>query len=190
MTDFTTDLENCLEVLASGGVILYPTDTVWGLGCDATNEQAVQKIINIKGKEENKGLIMLLASERDIIKYVTQIDLSVFDHLNKTEKPTTVIYDGGTGVAENVLAKDGSVAIRLTADEFCRHIVKRFRAPIVSTSANLHGQPTPTSFETIDEVVKQQVDYVVNYRQDDKQVVPSSSIIKWISGAAPLIIRK
>jgi L-threonylcarbamoyladenylate synthase len=189
MTDFTIDVENCLRVLAAGGVILYPTDTVWGLGCDATNEQAVQKIINIKGKENNQGLIVLLASERDIIKYVTEIDLSVFDYLNKTSKPTTVIYKGGTGVAENVLAKDGTIAIRLTQDEFCRHIIKRFRKPIVSTSANLHGFKTPQTFIDIDETIKELVDYTVEYRQKDTNSLPASSLIKWVQGSTPEIIR-
>jgi L-threonylcarbamoyladenylate synthase len=190
MTDFTTDIEQCLKILSEGGVILYPTDTVWGLGCDATNEKAVQKIINIKGKEQKQGLITLLASERDVLKYVTQLDLTVFDYLNKAAKPTTVIYEGGTGVAENVLAADGSVAIRLTTDEFCRHLIKRFRKPIVSTSANFHGQPTPPTFADVDDKVKQQVDYIVEHRRNDAIPSPSSSIIKWVSGSAPIILRK
>jgi L-threonylcarbamoyladenylate synthase len=189
MTDFTTDIEHCLKTLSEGGVILYPTDTVWGLGCDATNEEAVQKVISIKGKEEKQGLIILLASEREVLKYVTQLDLTVFDYLNETVKPTTVIYEGGTGVAENVLAADGSVAIRITNDEFCRHLIKRFRKPIVSTSANFHGQPTPQTFEFVDDQIKQRVDYIVEHRRDDTQCVSSSSIIKWISGSAPQILR-
>jgi L-threonylcarbamoyladenylate synthase len=190
MDDFTNDIEQCLQILTGGGVILYPTDTVWGLGCDATNDEAVEKIINIKGKEEKQGLIMLLASERDVLKYVTQPDLSVFDYLNKTTKPTTVIYQGGTGVADKVLASDGSVAIRLTSDKFCRHLVKRFRKPLVSTSANLHGQPTPQTFVQVDEIIKQRVEYIVQHRQNDLYTAPASSIIKWISGAAPQIIRE
>jgi L-threonylcarbamoyladenylate synthase len=189
MDDFATDIEHCLKILSGGGVILYPTDTVWGLGCDATNEEAVQKIINLKGKQEKQGLIILLASERDVLKYVTQPDLSVFDYLNENPKPTTVIYTGGTGVAENVLASDGSIAIRLTADEFCRHLIKRYRKPLVSTSANLHGQPTPQTFAQVDDRIKQQVDYIVKHRQNDKKTAPASSIIKWISGSAPQIIR-
>lgn len=189
MTDFTTDLENCLKVLTDGGVILYPTDTVWGLGCDATNEKAVEKIINLKGKRQSNGLIILLATERDVLKYVTQVDLSVFDYLKETSKPTTVIYDVGTAVADNVLAADGSIAIRLTNDEFCRHLVKRFRKPIVSTSANLHTEPTPTCYANINIEVKKQVDYIVEYRRDDDRESPASSIIKWISGASPKIIR-
>jgi L-threonylcarbamoyladenylate synthase len=189
MTDFTTDIEHCLKVLSEGGVILYPTDTVWGLGCDATNEQAVQKVIDLKGKEEKKGLILLLASEKDVLKYVTQLDLTVFDYLNETAKPTTVIYQGATGVAENVLASDGSVAIRLTQDEFCRHLIKRYRKPLVSTSANIHGGPTPETFAQVDDKIKEQVDYVVEHRRNDTRPNTSSSIIKWVSGSAPEILR-
>lgn len=189
MIDFTTDVENSLKILSKGGVILYPTDTVWGLGCDATNEEAVNKLIQIKGKKTGSGLIILLASERDILKYVTQPDLTVFDYLNGAGKPTTVIYEGGTGVAESVLASDGSIAIRLTKDEFCRHVIKRFKKPIVSTSANIHGEHTPQAFAGVAEKIMEQVDYIVHHRQNENRSVPASSIIRWIPGAPPKVIR-
>src|SRR4051794_24328726 len=140
MTDFTDDIENCLRVLQDGGVILYPTDTIWGLGCDATNQRAVEKLITLKGKPPHKGLIVLLAGERDVLKYVANPDLAVFDYLHAAEKPTTVIYEHGLGMADEVLNEDGSVAIRLVKEDFCRHLLKRFKKPVVSTSANLHGK--------------------------------------------------
>ncbi|TDH28751.1 Sua5/YciO/YrdC/YwlC family protein [Segetibacter sp. 3557_3] len=188
MEDFTPDLEQCLEALHQGGLILYPTDTVWGLGCDATNEEAVSKLVKIKGKSRH-GLIVLLASERDILKYVTQPDLAVFDYLEKLNKPTTVIYKGGTSVAEPVLASDGSIAIRLVKDEFCRHLVKRFRKPIVSTSANFHGKPTPETFLQIDSELFLSVDYVAKYRQNEIGKSAPSSIIRWKADGRPEILR-
>ena len=160
MDDFSIDVENCLKVLIGGGIILYPTDTVWGLGCDATNEDAVNKLSLLKGKEAGNGLIVLLTSERDLLKYVTQLDLSVLDYLKGSTKPTTVIYEGGTGVCNDVLASDGSIAIRLTEDEFCRHLIKRAKKPLVSTSANFHCEATPLSFAHINGRIKKEVDYL------------------------------
>lgn len=189
MTDFSQDLEQCLAVLHNSGVILYPTDTIWGLGCDATNSEAVKKLMQLKGKPENKGLIVLLASERDVLQYVANPDLEVFNFLDNMEKPTTVIYEHGLGVADEVLNENGSIAIRLVKEDFCRHLVKRFKRPIVSTSANLHGQPSPQSFRDISANVKTAVDYVVKFRQKEEQVNVASSIIKWENGKA-VIVRK
>ena len=132
-------LKSAWRYWPSGGVILYPTDTVWGLGCDATNEAAVQKIIRLKGKPDQKGLIVLCATERDVLQYVSGLDMEVFNYLETIDKPTTVIYKDGLGVADPVLNADGSIAIRLVKDDFCRHLVKRFRKPIVSTSANFQA---------------------------------------------------
>lgn len=179
MTDFSQDLEQCLKVLSAGGIILYPTDTLWSLGCDATNEEAVEKLIRLKGSTATKGLIVILASERDILKYVTQPDLSVFDYLAQKTNPTTVIYEGGTGVADHVLAADGTIAICLVKDEFCRHLVKRFRKPIVSTSANLQVNPTPSFFNEVENELKESVDYIVQYRQHDTHASPPSSVVRW-----------
>jgi L-threonylcarbamoyladenylate synthase len=182
MTDFTEDIENSLHVLHMGGVILYPTDTIWGLGCDATNEAAVEKLMNLKGKPPRKGLIILLANERDVLKYVANPDLEVFEYLNSTEKPTTVIYEHGLGLADEVLNDNGSVAIRLVKEDFCRHLLKRFKKPVVSTSANLHGQPSPQNFAEVSGVIKSGVDYVVRFRQNDTFQYSASSIIKWENG--------
>lgn len=182
MTDFSDDIERCLTVLHEGGVILYPTDTIWGLGCDAANAEAVQKLMRIKGKPANKGLIVLLASERDVLRYVANPDLEVFDYLAEVTKPTTVIYDQGLNVAEEVLNEDGSIAIRLVKEDFCRHLLKRFKKPVVSTSANLYGQPSPQNFKGISPEVKNVVDYVVNFRQNDEVINSPSSLIKWKNG--------
>jgi L-threonylcarbamoyladenylate synthase len=182
MTDFSSDIERCLEVLYSGGVILYPTDTIWGLGCDATNPAAVQKLMKIKGKPSNKGLIVLLATERDVLQYAAAPDPEIFNYLEKTDKPTTVIYEHGLNVADEVLNEDGSIAIRLVKEDFCRHLLKRIKKPIVSTSANLHGQPSPQNFKSISSEIKNVVDYVVCFGQDSNKTNAASSIIGWKKG--------
>lgn len=187
MTDFSDDIEQCIEVLHKGGVILYPTDTIWGLGCDATNTSAVQRLMQIKGKPASKGLIVLLASEIDILRYVAAPDPEVFNYLENITTPTTVIYEYGLNVADDVLNEDGSIAIRLVKEDFCRHLIKRFKKPLVSTSANLHGQPSPQNFGDISNEVKSAVSYVVNIRQNEEIVKSASSIIKWKNGQVNVI---
>ncbi len=179
MNDFDTDIEHCLQVLEQGGLILYPTDTVWGIGCDATNAAAVRKVFALKARPDTRSLIVLVADERDILKYVASPDMAVFDYLNSVNKPTTVIYEGAISLADNLVAADGSIAIRIVKDTFCRHLIKRFRKPLVSTSANLSGEATPQKFADILPPIRQGVDYVVSYRQDDEQEYTPSSIIKW-----------
>lgn len=188
--NFTEDVENCLSVLQSGGVILYPTDTVWGLGCDATNAEAVQKIYSIKQREETRAMIVLLADEREIYQYVAQPHPAVFDYLENTAKPTTVIYNGALGMADNLIPEDGSIAIRLVKDEFCRHLIKRLRRPLVSTSANISGQPAPANFYAIDPQIINASDYVVQYRRNDEQKAVPSSIIKWNDDGSVIVIRE
>jgi L-threonylcarbamoyladenylate synthase len=187
MIDFGNDIDNCLSVLSGGGVILYPTDTIWGLGCDATNSKAVQKLINLKGKPLNKGLIVLLASERDVLQYVASPDLEVFDYLATIKKPTTVIYKNGLSVADEVLNEDGSIAIRLVSEDFCRHLLKRFKKPIVSTSANLYGQPSPQNFSEVSASIESAVDYVVEYKQKEEMSGEASAIIRWENGNVVVI---
>ncbi len=189
MKDFTNDIEMCLQVLHSGGTILYPTDTIWGLGCDATNAEAVNKVIEIKDRPAHKSFVVLVASERDILQYVASPDLVVFDYLKEVSKPTTVIYDHAIGLADNVPADDGSVAIRICNDEFCKHLIKRFRKPILSTSANLSGFPSPQVFADISVEIKKSVDYVVEHRQDDMLPAQPSSIIKWHQNGKFTLIR-
>ena len=179
---FEKDIEKCLETLKSGGLILYPTDTVWGIGCDATNEKAVDKIYKLKKRSDEKAMIVLVADEKDIMQHVAAPDLSLFDYLDKTTKPTTVVYEGALGFADNLVAKDGSIAIRICKEEFCRRLIKRFRKPIVSTSANISGMPAPKFFKEISEEIKNGVDHIVQYRQQNETSIQPSSLIKWNNG--------
>lgn len=187
MGDFSYDIEQCLKILDSGGIILYPTDTIWGIGCDATNAGAVEKIIHLKERPAAKSFVVLVATERDVLKHVAAPDLAVFDYLEQVEKPTTVIYEHALGLAENILAEEGSVAIRICKDEFCRHLVKRFRKPLVSTSANISGQAAPANFKAINKLIIDGVDYAVQYRRDDMNETKASSIIKWKNGEVVII---
>ena len=187
MVDFENDIEQCLQVLQNGGLILYPTDTVWGIGCDATNEKAVEKVYKLKRRPDEKAMIVLVADERDVLQYVASPDLAVFDYLQETKKPTTVIYEDAIGLADNLVGKDGSIAIRICNEQFCKHLIKRFRTPIVSTSANISGEPVAKIFAEINDQIKNGVDYVVNYRQDDKTIAAPSSVIKWNNGHLEVI---
>jgi L-threonylcarbamoyladenylate synthase len=184
---FEKDIERCLEVLKNGGLILYPTDTVWGIGCDATNEKAVGKIYKVKKRNDEKAMIVLVADERDIMQYVAAPDISLFDYLDKAIKPTTVVYDGALGFADNLIAKDGSIAIRICKDEFCKHLIKRFRKPLVSTSANISGLPAPKNFKEIVAEIKNEVDHIVQYRQDEETPAQPSSLIKWDNGHVTIL---
>jgi L-threonylcarbamoyladenylate synthase len=185
--EFESDILKCLETLKKGGIILYPTDTIWGIGCDATNEKAVKKIYTLKNRPDEKSMIVLVADEGEILRHVTRPDLAVFDYLKTTQKPTTVIYDGAIGFADNLVGKDGSIAIRICKSEFCKHLVRRFRRPIVSTSANISGEPSPKNFSEINEEVRMSVDYVVQYSQDDTTNAAPSSLIKWEKGKAVIL---
>src|SRR4051812_10778820 len=163
------DLQKALEVLHSGGVILYPTDTVWGLGCDATNEEAVLKLFEIKVRNEAKSLIVLVADEQQLLRTVKDIPEVAWDLIQNTERPLTIVYDNVTGLAPSVKAADGSAGIRIVKDEFCQKLIKKFGKPLVSTSANISGEPTPANFAEITEKLKKQVDYIVQWRQNEKQ---------------------
>ena len=187
--EFQDDLKNCLRVLQAGGLILYPTDTVWGIGCDATQPAAVKKIFALKQREETRSMIVLMADERDILKYTSSPDLRIFDFLHTVQRPTTVIYDGPVGLADNLTGADGTIAIRLTLDIFCRHLIKRLRRPIVSTSANISGRPTASIFMEIGPTIKDGVGYIVKYRQDDPSPAQPSSIIKWNKDGTIVTIR-
>ncbi|MBS1688935.1 MAG: threonylcarbamoyl-AMP synthase, partial [Bacteroidetes bacterium] len=167
MVDFENDIKHCVETLERGGTILYPTDTVWGLGCNALDEAAVDKIFSLKHRPKEKSLIILLAEARDILKYVAAPSPDIIEIVENFERPTTVIYSGALGFPDNAVSEDGSIAIRVTKDPFCKALIKRFRKPIVSTSANISGEPTPIFFNAIDNRIVENVDYIVKYRQDD-----------------------
>lgn len=189
MDDFFSDIEKCLEVLRQGGIILYPTDTVWGLGCDATDANAVEKIYRLKRRPVNKAMVVLVAEQKDILRYVSQTHLQVFDYLQTLSKPTTIIYQGIIGVADNLVGDNGTMGIRIIQEPFCKHLIKRFRKPVVSTSANLSGEPTPRFFKEISEDVIKGADYVVNYRQHEDLIAEPSSIIKWNKDGTVTVIR-
>lgn len=187
--NFDNDIDRSLTVLHSGGLILYPTDTIWGIGCDATNPAAVAKVYDLKQREAAKSLIILMADKRDILKYTSQPDLRIFDFLDTVQKPTTVIYEGAIGLAPNLINADGTIAIRLVDDLFCRHLIKRFRKPLVSTSANISGDPAPAFYREIDPRIRAGVDYIVEHRRDDTTSREPSAIIKWNAAGEPTVIR-
>ncbi len=177
--DFENDIIRCLEVLHQGGTILYPTDTIWGIGCDATRASAVKKIYEIKRRPESKTMIVLLADPRDINKYISQPEPFIFDYLQTVTRPTTVIYEGAVGLAENLVADDGSLAIRIVKENFCRNLIKRFRKPIVSSSANISGKPAPLIFKDIAAEILEAADYVVQYRQSDEIPAQASTVVRF-----------
>ena len=187
--EFEQDILNCLEVLRRGGTILYPTDTVWGIGCDATDISAVKKIIELKRRPADKSMIVLVADIREINRYVSRPEPYITEFLEKTSRPTTVIYRGALGLAENLVSDDGTIAIRIVKEDFCRHLIKRFRKPLVSTSANISGKETPRLFSEISEEIKQGVDYVVQYRQQDRQPSQASTLVQFNQSGQPIIIR-
>lgn len=189
MTDFENDVTASLQALRNGGLILYPTDTIWGIGCDATDENAVKKVFALKQRPEAKSLVILLAEVRDLLKYVAHPSPDIADIIAGFDRPTTVIYEGALDLAPNVINEDGTVAIRIVKDPFCRHLVKRLRKPLVSTSANLSGQPSPAFYGDIDPVIKNGVDYVVAYRQDDTTPRQASRIIKMHRDGSVTVIR-
>lgn len=165
-----------IQFLQSGKTILYPTDTVWGLGCDASNKEAVSKIYQLKNREESKSLIVLVSSINMLKKYVT-VPKKALDILKKAKTPTTIIYQNPKGFADNTIATDKTIAIRIVQDEFCRKLIKRFGKPIVSTSANISGDPTPKSFKEISQPILEGVDYIVDLHKN-KINTKSSTILK------------
>jgi L-threonylcarbamoyladenylate synthase len=185
--EFEKDILHCLEVLKNGGLILYPTDTIWGIGCDATNEAAVNKVYRLKRRSDEKAMIVLVADEKELLRFVTQPDLRVFDYLKNVPKPTTVIYDGAVGLANNLIGEDGSIAIRICRDEFCNQLIERFCRPIVSTSANISGEPFPKNFSSISDLIKKKVDYIVSYGQDDSGTAEPSALVRWEKGQIIII---
>jgi L-threonylcarbamoyladenylate synthase len=187
---FEKDIEESLRIMKEGGVILYPTDTIWGLGCDATNSEAVKRIYNIKKRDDSKSMIILVADEREIMQHVAAPDPQVFEFIEQQTRPTTIIFDHAIGLPDNLVAEDGSIAIRLVRDEFCRHLIKRLRHPVVSTSANISGQNSPKTFDDISIDIKNAVDYIVDWRQKDIKPTQPSRIIKWMGNGEFNVIRE
>ena len=184
------DIKNALEVLKSGGVILYPTDTIWGIGCDATNVEAVQRIYQIKKREDSKSMLVLMENPALLDRYVDEVPEVAWDLVEISTTPLTVIYPGAKNLAKNLIAEDGSIGIRFTKETFTSQLLQRFRRPLVSTSANISGDKSPAFFDEISEEIKNAVDYIVQYRQDDHVSAKPSSIIKLGPGGQIDIIRK
>jgi L-threonylcarbamoyladenylate synthase len=187
---FDEDLRNCVRVLREGGVILYPTDTIWGLGCDATNQAAVEKIYRIKERHESKSLIVLVNSDTMLERYVREIPSAAAQIIEVSDSPVTIIYPACRNLAPAVTAEDGSAGIRITNDDFCSELITRFRKPIVSTSANKSGVISPSFFDEISEEIISSADYVVRYRQEDRQKRSASPVIKVEINGVIKIIRK
>ena len=176
--------------MREGGVILYPTDTIWGIGCDATNEDAVRRVYEIKQRQDSKAMLVLVDSSVKVDFYVRDVPAVAWDLIDLADKPLTIIYSGARNLAANLLAEDGSVGIRVTNEDFSKRLCQQFRKAIVSTSANISGQPSPKNFSEISEEVKSAVDYIVGYRQEEMSNPKPSSIIKLDKGGVIKIIRE
>jgi L-threonylcarbamoyladenylate synthase len=188
--NFEEEIKKSIEVLRKGGTILYPTDTIWGIGCDATNVEAVKKIFEIKKREESKSLIVLVCNEQMLQKYVRDIPEVAWELIEASDKPLTIIYDKTHGIASNVLAQDGSLAVRICKEEFCNKLIYKFGKPIISTSANISGEKNPTNFYEIENEIVEGVDYAVNYRREEYGLSIPSTIIKLSNSGEIRIIRK
>lgn len=184
------EIKRACEVLRKGGVILYPTDTVWGIGCDATNEDAVKRVYEIKKRDDSKSMLVLMENPVKLQTYIVEVPDIAWDLIDLADKPLTIIYDGARNLAANLIAEDGSIGIRITSEFFSAELCKQFRKPIVSTSANISGEAAPSNFREISEEIKKSVDYIVSYRQKDKSKVQPSSIIKLSKNGTISIIRK
>ena len=190
MNGFEDDIKLSLEALRNGGVILYPTDTVWGLGCDPTNPSAINKLLEIKPRGENKSLIVLVNGLTMLERYVKDIPGTAYELIEVSDSPLTIIYPAGRNFAPGVCAEDSSVGIRICYEEFCSELISRFRKPIVSTSANISGKPSPSNFGEIDPELIKSADYAVRYRRDDKRKFHPSAVIRVENNGVVKIIRQ
>jgi L-threonylcarbamoyladenylate synthase len=184
------ELKKSLDVLKKGGIILYPTDTVWGIGCDATNDAAIERITDLKKRSTNKSFIILLDDEGKLVRYVKEVPDQAFTLIEYAERPLTIIYDKGVNVSSKAIAADGSVAIRVTKDKFCKQLIYRLQRPLISTSANISGSEAPAAFSDIDAEVLNGVDYVINLRRNEKAKAKPSTILKLESNGRIRFIRK
>jgi L-threonylcarbamoyladenylate synthase len=190
MSELNYEVKKTLEVLKKGGIILYPTDTVWGLGCDATNADAVKRINRLKKREAGKNFILLLENDSRLASYVKEIPETAWLLIEYTTRPLTIIYDAAKNLPEEVIAADGTIAIRVVKDEFCQKLIQALKKPLVSTSANVSGSPFPSAYEEISDEIKSGVDYVVNWRRNEKSPAVPSVIIKLKSNGEISFIRR
>ncbi len=183
------EVNKAVQILNKGGIILYPTDTIWGIGCDATNYDAIKRIYKLKQREESKSMICLVSDFNMLNQYVEDVPEVAYDILKYTNKPTTIIYDKPVHIAKNIVAEDDTLAIRIVNHDFCNQLIKKFKKPIVSTSANISDQPSPKSYSEISPRILKGVDYVVNLDREKKST-KASSIIKLSGDGMVKIIRK
>ena len=172
------DIKQACKIMQAGGIILYPTDTIWGIGCDATNAEAVKKVYELKQREDSKSMLVLIDSSAKLQSYISEVPDIAWDLIEVSDKPLTIIYPGARNLAPNLIGQDGTVGMRMTQEVFSKKLCERMRRPIVSTSANISGKASPVQFSEISKEIKQGVDYIVKYRQEEKQKSAPSSIIK------------
>ncbi|MGF7038075.1 L-threonylcarbamoyladenylate synthase [Mucilaginibacter lappiensis] len=172
------EVAKAFKILQEGGIILYPTDTIWGIGCDATNTEAVQKIYQLKQRDEAKSMIILLDTENKLESYVSEVNPLAYDLIEYAENPLTLVMPGAKNISPALIAADGSIAIRVTSNQFCQQLIQRLRKPLVSTSANISGKPSPQYFSQIDQEIIDGVDYVVDIDQHSKEIKNPSTIMK------------
>ncbi len=183
------DILRSSEILQNGGVILYPTDTIWGLGCDATNQEAISRIYSIKKRVASKSMIVLVKDIEMLQHYVEQVPAKALDLIATTTNPLTIIYPNARNLSQNIIADDGSIAIRIPNEKFCQTLLDVFGKPLVSTSANISGEVAPANYTKISDYIIEQADYVVSYRQNDFSKATPSTIVK-IQGDTLIYIRK
>jgi len=188
--NFIPDLNKALEILKQGGIILYPTDTIWGIGCDATNESAIEKIYKLKQRSDQKSMLVLLDNPNKISSYVQEMPEIAWDLIDLSENPLTIIYSGAKNLAKNLIASDESIGIRITKDLFTQRLISKFGKPIVSTSANISGEPSPHKYSEISQDIIDAVDYTVKWRQNDISKSEPSGIIKLKPNGEVQIIRE
>lgn len=176
--EYEKDIKSCIECFNSNGVILYPTDTIWGIGCNAQDEVAIEKIYQIKSRDKNKSFVLLMTDVKQLSKYIANPLPDLQEIINQFEEPTTIIYPNAIMLPHSLIAADGSIAVRITNDSFCRSLIKRMREPLVSTSANISGEPSPSTFDLIANEIKSDVDYIVHWQQENKVPNSPSRILK------------
>lgn len=184
------EIKNALNILKQGGTILYPTDTIWGIGCDATNSKAVDKVFKLKNRPENKSMILLIDDDQKIENYVKLVHPIAFELVRSYMEPLTIVYSGAYNLPKNMIAVDGTIAIRVVRDEFCKKLISEFGKPIVSTSANISGEETPYMFSLISEEIKKNVDYVVKIHQNRINKLKASTIIRVKDNGEFEVLRK
>lgn len=188
---FASEVDQCVEALKKGGIVLYPTDTVWGIGCDATRDDAVRKIFELKRRDDAKALITLVGDAGMLERYVDDVPEVAYQLIEVADKPLTIVYDRGINMSECLMADDGSVGIRVTSDDFCKAVIRKLRRPLVSTSANVSGCPTPACFKDVSDAIKAGVDYIVNLRRKESAgACAPSTVIKLSGGGLIKILRK